>query len=299
MSISLKHQQLASFLAVVEEGSFTRAARRLAVSQPALSRTIKLIEDMLGARLFDRDTRNITLTPVGIELTAFARRLVSEIDGAAGELRRFVEGRRGRVTVAALPSIAAMVLPQAIAAFSASSPDVDIRIRDGLSERVLAAVENGEADFGLTVQSQSNSRLDHRPLCSDELGLVCRADDPLLTLRKLTWAAFANRRFIAMAPDSSVRRATDAAFLQSGVQANSLYECASLGTTGHLIAAGMGISALPRLTLPLTGVPDLRWRRLDGPRIVRMIGTVVRADRTLSPAASAFLRNVEEVAGAL
>ncbi|MGE3307585.1 MAG: LysR substrate-binding domain-containing protein [Rhizobiaceae bacterium] len=175
----------------------------------------------------------------------------------------------------------------------------DMCARNGLSERVLAAVESGAADFGLTVQSQPNPSLDHRPLCSDELGLVCRVDDPLLKQRKLTWAAFADRPFIAMAPDSSVRRATDGAFLQAGVQATSLYECASLGTTGHLIAAGMGISALTRPTLAPTGVPELRWRLLTGPRVVRTIGIVVRANRTLSPAASSFLKNVETIAKAL
>jgi DNA-binding transcriptional LysR family regulator len=299
VSIRLKHHQLACFLAVVEERSFTRAADRLAVSQPALSRTIRLMEDIIGARLFDRDTRNVSLTPVGRELTTLARRVVSEIDGIAGELARFVEGRRGRVTVAALPSVAAALLPQAIVAFSTASPEVDIRIRDGLSERVLAAVETGEADFGLTVQSQPNGNLKHTPLCSDEFGLVCRNEDPLLQATELTWAVFKDRPFIAMASDSSVRRATDAAFLQAGIQATSLFECSSLSTTGHLIAQGMGISALPRLTLPLIGVANLAWRRLEAPLIVRMIGIVVRSDRTLSPAAIKFLRMVEKVGSEL
>lgn len=299
MSIRLKHHQLDCFLAVVEAGSFTRAADRLAVSQPALSRTIKVMEDIIGARLFDRDTRNVSLTPVGRELTSLAKRVVSEIDGVTGELARFVEGRRGRVTVAALPSVAAALLPQAIVAFSTSSPEVDIRIRDGLSDKVLAAVETGEADFGLTVQSQPDGKLKHTPLCSDEFGLVCRNDDPLLRCKEPTWSVFKDRPFIAMASDSSVRRATDAAFLQAGIQTTSLYECSSLSTTGHLIAGGMGISALPRLARPLIGVANLAWRRLEGPLIVRMIGIVVRSDRTLSPAAAKLLRMVERVGSEL
>jgi LysR family transcriptional regulator, carnitine catabolism transcriptional activator len=299
MNISLKHHQLTCFLAIAEEGSFSKAAQRLAVSQPALSRTIILMEEMIGARLFDRNTRNVSLTPVGIELTSLARRVVSEIDGLAGELGRFVEGRRGRITVAALPSVAAILLPAAIARFSIDAPEVDIRIKDGLSEKVLEAVEAGEADLGITVKSPSKGRLVHHPLCSDELGLVCRNDDPLARSDSVDWSVFEHRPFVAMASDSSVRLATDTAFIQAGIQVTPLFECSFLGTTGHLVAEGLGISALPRLTCPLTGAANLVWRRLEAPRVDRMIGIVVRSDRTLSPSATKFLAILKGVAKAL
>lgn len=299
MSINLKHQQLGCFLAVVEEGSFSKAAQRLAVSQPALSRTIILMEEVIGARLFDRDTRNVRVTPVGAELTLLARRVVSEIDGLAGELSRFVEGRRGRVTVAALPSMAAILLPATIAHFAIDAPEVDIRIRDGLSGSVLETVETGEADLGITVQSHMTGRLAHHPLCSDELGLVCRDDDPLAKYESVTWAVFRDRPFVAMASDSSVRLATDAGFLQAGIQVTPLFECSFLGTIGHLVGAGLGISALPRLTGALTGAPNLVWRRLESPRIERIMGIVVRRDRSLSPAAVKFLEALKKVSKTL
>ncbi len=105
----------------------------------------------------------------------------------------------------------------------------------------------------------------------------------------LAWSVFADRPFIAMAPTSSFRAMTDAAFLQVGLAVAPLFECAFLGTTGHLVGAGLGITALPRLTLPLTGAPGLLWRPLDKPLLQRKIGVVMRARRSLAPAAGRLL----------
>lgn len=285
--------QLACFLAVADARSFSEAARRLGLSQPALSRTVRLLEEALGARLFDRDTRNVALTPVGAELRPIAERLQAEFGGAFGELARFVAGGRGRVAVAALPSIAAMLLPSAIAAFSAERPDVDVLIEDGLSGSVLDAVRDGRAEIGLTVQPSPSAQLDYRPLLSDAFGLVCRDGDPLAARDAQPWSAFAGRPFIAMAPGSSVRRMTDSVFLQAGLAVRPLFQCAFLGTTGRLVAAGLGIAALPRLTLPLAAAPGLAWRPLTQPATRRQMGVVTRANRTLSPAAAALLAAVE------
>lgn len=264
--------QLACFLAVAEASSFSQAARRLGLSQPALSRTVRLLEETLGARLFDRDTRNVALTPVGAELKPVAERLDAEFGEAFGELARFVAGGRGRVTVAALPSIAAVLLPSAIAAFAAERPDVDVLIEDGLSGSVLDAVREGRAEIGLTVQPPPSAQLDYRPLLSDAFGLVCRKGDELAVREAHPWSTFATRPFVAMAAASSVRRMTDSVFLQAGLAIRPLFQCAFLGTTGRLVAAGLGLTALPRLTLPLAAAPGLVWRPLNGPTTHRQMG---------------------------
>lgn len=281
--------QLLCFQAVAETGSFSAAARRLGLSQPALSRTVRLLEEALGARLFDRDTRNVALTPVGAELRPIAERLGAEFGGAYGELARFVAGGRGRVTVAALPSIAAVLLPAAIAALAADRPDVEVLIADGLSGPVLDAVRDGRAEIGLTVQPPPSAQLDYRPLLSDAFGLVCRDDDPLAARDGPAWSVFAQRPFVAMAPASSVRLMTDAVFLQAGLAVTPLFQCAFLGTAGRLVAAGLGITALPRLTLPLAAPPGLAWRPLARPATRRQMGIVTRANRSLSPAAAVLL----------
>ena len=140
MRINPTPQQLLCFLRVAETGSFSAAARLLAMSQPALSRTIRLLEEQIGVRLFDRDTRNVALTAVGRELRPVAERLTGDHAHAFGAFAQLVAGQRGRITVAALPSLAASVLAPAIATLRAERPDVDVLILDGLSGTVIDAV---------------------------------------------------------------------------------------------------------------------------------------------------------------
>lgn len=297
MRINLSLQQLSAFLRLAHTGSFSEAARQLGVSQPALSRMVQQMEEVVGGRLFDRTTRSVMPTPIGQDLFPIAERLVAEFDSSFGELARFIEGRRGRVAVAALPSIAAVLLPPAIAQYRQGRGDVEVAVMDGLSGSVLDAVAEGRADIGLTIRPSPQTTLAYRPLVSDEFGLVCRPDDALAgDDAPLPWAAFEGRAFVAMAPDSSVRQMTDAAFLQAGLAIPPLYGCAFLGTTGHLVAAGLGITALPRLTMPLLGRIDLFWRRLEQPVMRRQIGVVTQIRRTLSPAAQAFLAVLEQQA---
>ena len=110
---------------------------------------------------------------------------------------------------------------------------------------------------------------------------------------------FAHRNFIAMSASSSVRAMTDAAFLQCGLSITPHYECAFLGTTGHLVAAGLGITALPRLTMPLTAAPGLVWLPLKRPLVRRPIGIVLRAHRTLAPATRVLLDVIIQEAKAM
>jgi LysR family transcriptional regulator, carnitine catabolism transcriptional activator len=282
-------QQLTAFVRLARSGSFGKAARQQGISQPALSRTIQALETAVGRRLFDRTTRSVELTPTGQELLPIAERLVAEFAGAFEEFGRFLEGGRGRVVVAALPSVAAAVLPAAIARFRESRPEVEFLIRDSLSEGVVATVLQGGADLGVTVRPPPAEHVSYRQLVADRFGLVCKPEDPLAERASLPWSVFATRPFVAMAPASSVRVITDAAFLQSGLAVKPLYECAFLGTTGSLVAAGLGITALPRLTLPLIGAAGLVWRPLVRPHLDRSIGVLTRTGRALSPVAEHFL----------
>jgi len=125
------------------------AAGALGVSQPTLSRTIKAIESAIGARVFNRDTRNVELTSVGAELRLIATRLVREFDSSLNELAQWVEGQRGQITIAALPSISAVLLPPALVHFRETNPGIDVTVQDSLSQPVLNSVLEGTADFGL------------------------------------------------------------------------------------------------------------------------------------------------------
>jgi LysR family transcriptional regulator, carnitine catabolism transcriptional activator len=299
MRISLTLPQMTAFLRLTDARSFSKAAAVLGVSQPSLSRMIRSAEAALRGPLFYRDTRNLELTPLGAELRPIARRIVVEFDSAFGELAQFIEGQRGRLVVAALPSIAATLLPNAIAHFQRTNPNVDIIIRDSLAAPVNEAVAQGIADIGLTVQPLPSAKLAYTELVTDDFLLICRADSPLPKRKPSTWSSFAQHPFIAMSPASSVRSMTDAALLQARVSVKQLYECAHLATTSGLVAAGLGLTALPRLTLPLLNMEALGTRRLIEPVMTRSLGVITRIGRPITPACRAFLDALQHQASSV
>lgn len=118
MSHQIELRELRLFRGVAEHGSFSLCAEHCGISQPALSRTIKLMEDRLGVRLFDRDTRTVALSSYGRHLLPIAERVLREVEAGLDSLDQLASGARGRIVVASLPSLSATVLPRAISAFA-------------------------------------------------------------------------------------------------------------------------------------------------------------------------------------
>lgn len=291
--INVDLAELQAFACLAELRSFRAAADQLGLTGSAVSRAIVRIEDRLGARLFDRDTRNVALTPQGLALQQLTRRILAETQSALTEFDAYLSARSGRVTLAGLPSIAASLLPGLIARFVAAHPEVEVAIIDGLSDDVLQAVLDGQADLGFTAGAiDRGGRLSFRPLLTDEFVAVGREGGPLDGVPSWRWQDFADTPFVAMTAGSSVRTLTDAALAQAGTPVRPRFEVAHLATAGALVTAGLGLTALPGLTLPVLGRGPFVTRELGEPRMVRRIGVVQATGRTLSPAARAFYRDV-------
>ena len=289
MRIDLSLRQLEAFAQVASSGSFRRAAAELGQAQPVISRLIGQAEQTLGVRLFDRDTRRVEITAAGRELLPIARRILRDFDGALSELGDFMQGRSGHVTVAALPSAGAALVPQAMVALRRTHPAVEFTLIEAPAEALLAAVEEGRADLGLSVPPAPQQRLRYQPLLDDPMVLLCRADDPLAARSQAPWSVFAQQPFIASAVHSSIRPLTDAVFMQKRITPRPGLEYPSVSACGALVAAGLGISALPRLTLGLMSMERLASVPLVRPQASRAIGIVTRIGRTLPPVAHAFM----------
>ena len=210
--INVDLAELQAFACLAELRSFRAAADELGLTGSAVSRAIARIEDRLGTRLFDRDTRNVALTPQGAALQQLTQRILSEAESALTEFEAYLSARRGRVTLAGLPSITASLLPGLIVRFLASHPEVEISIVDALSDGVADAVLEGRADFGFTAGAVGGSgRLSFRPLVEDEFVAVGYPGGPLDDVQDYRWQEFDGRPFVAMIPGTSVRALTDAA----------------------------------------------------------------------------------------
>jgi DNA-binding transcriptional LysR family regulator len=286
MPINLSTRDLRAFIALADQRSFTRAARQSSLSQPAFSALIRSIEEQLGTRLFDRDTRNVELTHEGRVFEQSARRLLDDFVAALDDVRDLATHRKGRVAMAVLPSLAAGWLPGVLAEFRAVHPGIEIDVADVLSEACIARVRAGSADFALAATQADTPELRADAFCSDGFFLVCRRDHPLAAARQLRLKDLAAHPFIAMTRNSSVRQSLDAAV--TPLQMNAVMEVEQLATVMGMVRAGLGISVVPALTLFQFQHDEVVTRALALPGMTRRMFMIRRRDRSLSAAAQAL-----------
>ena len=285
MNVTLKHLRV--FVEVAHQGSFTRAAERLSLSQPALTIAVGQFEEALGVRLFDRTTRRVSLTGDGEDFLATAERLIEDFDVAIADMRDLAERRRGRVGIAALPSVAVRLLPEVVASYSEAYPGVRIHVQDANARGVQGRVQRKEADFGIGSLWEPDPELAFQPLLRDPFVMVCRAGHPLARGKgPLPWRRLAGHDFIGMGRDTGIRPLIHGIkSLPEEIQAPK-YEVSSIPALEGMLEAGLGLTALPQLAVPMARPKKLVARRLVEPVIEREIGLITRRGRSLSPAAS-------------
>lgn len=298
--MNISTRQLDAFLALTAHRSFTRAAAQCHLSQPAFSALIRALEDDVGVRLFDRSTRHVDLTAEGENFLESAARIRAEMDAALTSLRDAATLRRGRVSIALLPSLAAGWLPGVLAGYRAQYPGIELDIADVLSEPCIERVAAGKADFALAAIRADTPELQAEPFCRDGFHLVCRKDHPLAQpatrqTRNKTQASVALQDlaawpFVHLARTSSVRQYLEAAFHPQAMK--TLMEVEQLATVMGMVRAGLGISVVPTLTLFHFDQPDLVTRPLALPGLTRQIYLVRRRERSLSVAAQALYTQV-------
>lgn len=283
---NLSLRQLRAFLALADQRSFTQAAATCHLSQPAFSALIRTLEGELNTRLFDRDTRSVELTAEGRLFADSARRLVGDFGAALGDLNDHVERRKGRVHIAALPSLAAGWLPAVFAEFRKAWPGIELNLSDLLSDACVDLVRSGKADFALASTGISHAGLSTRLVCTDRFYLVCRKDHPLAAETSPMLKKLAPYPFIHMSRNSSVRQALEAAL--HPLQANTVLEVDQLATAAGMVEAGLGISVVPALTLFHFERKTLVTRPLATAGLTRKIYLVRRQEGSLSAAAQAL-----------
>ncbi len=147
--MDLRTNHLESFVAVARLGSFTRAAALLHLSQPTLTVQIKQLEEFLGVRLLDRNTRSVKLTPAGKRLAPAAQRMIKELEGLVAIAKSLSADDKGSVRVAAIVSASAAILPTAVAQFNAGYPGISVQIMEASTEKIINMVREESVDFGI------------------------------------------------------------------------------------------------------------------------------------------------------
>jgi DNA-binding transcriptional LysR family regulator len=287
MQINISTRALRAFISLVEQKSFTRAASDNHLSQPAFSALIRALEEEVGARLFERTTRSVELTAEGTVFVDAARRLLRDAEEAMTDLRDHVARRRGRVSIAVLPSLAAGWLPPLLARFHKEHPGIELDVADALSDECVSRVRLGRTDFALAATKVEAAELRTERFCTDRFHLVCRRDHALARGRgPVTLNDLLPHPIIQLARSSSVRQ-----YIESTIyprQLRTVLELEQLSSVAGMVRAGLGVTVVPSLTLFHFAHPDLVSRPVQAKGLTREVFLVRRSDRGLSIAAQAL-----------
>jgi DNA-binding transcriptional LysR family regulator len=280
-------RRLRLFLAVVDEGGFTAAARAVHVAQPAVSLAVRELEEELGAPLLVRSRQGVRLTAAGEALAAPARQAVRDVEIAAAAVAAVTGLVAGRLDVASLPTMAADPLADLVGAFRRAHPAVQVRLAaPNDAEEIAAAVRSGEAEVGVTEEGPANRDLVEHPFVVQELLAVSPPGSPSGT-RPLPLRALEGEPLVLSPAGASLRAVVEAGAAAAGFALTVAVESEQRDALVPLVLAGAGTSFLPAALARSAEGLGAVVRRTQ-PALRRTIALVHRPG-PLSPAARAFL----------
>ncbi|AIZ33138.1 LysR family transcriptional regulator [Pseudomonas parafulva] len=282
-------KQLRAFVTVAKYQSFAQAGEHLHISQPALSLTIKALEDNLGGALLTRTTRSVSLTAEGEVLLPLARRLLGDWDDTEELLRQRFTLQLGRVSVAAMPAFAGNLLPQSLKVFRQRYPKVNVTVHDVINEQVLELVRHRRVELGIGFEPERSEALQFHALYLDRFVAVVPADSALAEQSEVSWEALLAEDFIALQRPSAVRLLLEQHLAAEHGRLTVAFESHQLSTVGRMVAAGLGVSAVPALCITQMQELGARCVALVEPTVERRIGVIALSDHKLSTAAQALL----------
>jgi len=282
-------RDMESFLAVARTLSFSKASELLHISQPTLSATIRNLEETLGARLFDRHTRSVDLTPVGGEFLDIAQRLLNDFDDAFQRLENFIQGKEGTLTIAASPSVMASFVPAAVRRFRKDFPRIDIQLYEEVYEDGIESLRAHKVEIVLTPRKDAADDLVQHDLFEDRLVVVCPKDHPLAGLESVRWIQVARYDQVALRSASNVRQLIDQEHARQGVSTRPVYEVDRVSSMVSFIAEGMGIGVLPQSLFRAYDRSSITSRPISDGQLSRTICASHLKDVSPSPAAIAFI----------
>lgn len=283
-----------AFVSIADRGSFHGAAEALNLSQAALSHRMKRLEADLGVKLFTRSTRQVALTPWGLELLPKVRALMDELSNSYAGVRREGREKQARLVIGCLPTIATHFLPVVLSRFTAEFPAISVHVRDNSAGQIADAVQNGDAEFGVTIVSASRWDLETRPVVREPYVLVCPAGHAFAQKRNVSWADLEGLPLVRISAQAANRAIIDDALGPRREFMNWRFEVQQVATAASMVQAGLGLTVLPRLALGTRPDSGLAAVPVVNPNVTRTLGIVTKRGLPLSEAGEALMRMVTQ-----
>lgn len=290
-------RQLEYFVAVAEEGGFTKAAARVHVAQPGVSAQIRRLEAELGETLFDRSGRTVRLTDVGAAFLPYARSALTSVDGARLAVDDLAGLVRGRVAVGMVTSCGVLELPDALARFHREHPGVEISLREDNSDRLLDELQGAQLDLAFVgIAGEPPTGIAVQDVIDDRLFAAVHREDPLAGRETLTLAELCELSLVSLPPGTGLRSALDGACDRAGLTPRIAFEASNLMMVAALAVRRLGVAILPESVASADG-SELYPIAVTDPEIRSRLALAWRTDGPISPAARELIAVAREGLG--
>lgn len=288
----LKFRHLRVIDAIVTHESILQAAKALGLSQPALTKNLQEVEEIVGARLFDRHARGADPTPFGLTVAASARRLLSEIGRLEDELDAIEGGDGGPVVVGALPVAAAGVLPGALARLKIARPDIEVRVTQGRTEELISLLTLREIDLiiGQLYPMPQDDGLVRTPFYSEPISVLARHDHPIFTQGLDIRLVLADYSLVLPTVSQRVGREIDGLLAEMGIEPRQPLRSSSPAMIREILYATDSVAVMPHMMLAgdlLRGA--MRLLPFETSARARPAGLIRRGETSLLRNAQAFV----------
>jgi DNA-binding transcriptional LysR family regulator len=289
-------RQLEMFRAVVEEGTFLRAAERLHVSQSAISRQLQLLEEELGTRLLHRGGRGVTLTPDGEVLLSTAKRVDSELQDAVSRIAGARALQHGLISLGGGMTVALYIFPKLLKRFRSRYQNVDVHITTGETEMLLRMLRTRQMDLALLTLPIVAADLEVRPVLKEEMVVVTAKSHPLTRERTIDAPKLGRYPLILFESGSNTRKVLDDFFREEEIPANVVMQTENVEIIKAMVANGIGVTILPWSAIG----SDMRhgrfaWSRVRARRLYRQTGWVHLKSEFIPRAVTEVLRTFDEM----
>lgn len=285
--MDISFRQLQAFVLIAEQRSFSRAAEQIHLSQPALSYSLRKLEEALGLSLFARNTRSVELTEAGVRFLEQARRLLRDMHNAVHDAHEQVHLQSGSLRIGVLPSVAIEPLPRVLVEYRRRYPGIEISLRDGRAGEIRQWVSAAEVDFAITSVAEEPGVLDFQPLYDDSLVLLVQGLSKLPAGGLV--AAVRELDYIATTRDTSLRTMADQTLERMGLVREPRWEVAYMSSAAALARAGLGYALLPASVADTFNAGGSLSVHPLPHAPLRGIGVLQRKPCYLSPPAQAFV----------
>ncbi|MED3863620.1 LysR family transcriptional regulator [Priestia megaterium] len=282
-------RELQHFMEVVNQKSFTKAAAAIHLSQPALSKIVKKLEEELGVDLFDRSTRKLTLTDAGQIVYGQSQKLVStlhELHALLDDLRNLPTGD---IKVGIPPLVGTVVFPMIAKNFTSKHPQVKLELVELGAKRIVELVENEQVDLGIIVLPIQNPLFHVYPFIEEEFNLYIHHEHPLAAKSIVALSELREEPFVLFSKDFSLHDRIIHECIQAGFYPKIAYESSQWDLIIELVASELGIAILPKSVFPKINNPFIKSIPIAAPTPMWELGIILKKDRYMSYATRELL----------